>query len=53
MYKSVNISKDWAKGVTFTEFKKNSIIASLEPKLQAKKFEELTGKKVKSKAKED
>ena len=53
MYKSVNISKDWAKSVNFTEFKKNSIIALLEPKRQKMLFEELTGKKVKTKVKED
>jgi len=49
MYSSVNISKDWAKSVTFTEFKKNSIIANLEPKEQVRQYESLTGKKVKAK----
>jgi hypothetical protein len=42
----ISISKDWAKSVSFTDFKKNSIIALLEPKRQHDLFEELTGKKV-------
>lgn len=49
MYKSVHISKDWANSVSFTEFKKNFVIAQLEPKRQHDLYEELTGKKIKYK----
>jgi len=48
MYKSVNISVEWAKSVTYTEFKKNSIIKMLEPKKQKSLYEGLTNKKVRT-----
>jgi len=49
MYKSINVSKNWVKDVSFTEFKKNFVIAQLEPKEQHDLYEKLSGKKIKFK----
>lgn len=49
MYRSVNINKEWANSVTFNEFKKNAIIANLKEGEPQRLYEELTGKKVKTK----
>jgi hypothetical protein len=45
----LSFNKEWVKSVSFTDFKKNSIIALLEPKRQHDLYEELTGKKIKFK----
>ena len=52
-FRSYKISKEWAKSVTFAEFKKNAIVKQLSPEVQQSEYEKLTGKKVKTKRKED
>lgn len=49
----MSFNKEWIKSVSFAEFKKNSIIALLEPKRQHDLYEELTGKKIKFKGEDE
>lgn len=54
MYKPLtakNFNKAWLKTVSYTEFKKNPIIATFSEKEQDRMFIEFTGKKLKPKTK--
>ena len=44
MYKNISISKDWVNSVTYLEFKKNKIVATLTAKEQRKLYDKLIGK---------